>query len=35
MKLKGLGRSMQETVYLKDGMIHSQGLRFEKIKGKK
>ena len=34
MKLKDLGRSMQETVYLKDGIIHSQGLKFERIEGK-
>ena len=31
MKLKDLGRNMQETVYLKDGIIHAQGFRFERI----
>ncbi|MBA1420408.1 MAG: beta-lactamase family protein [Epsilonproteobacteria bacterium] len=33
--IEGLGRSMQETVYLKDGIIHAQGFRFEKIAGEK
>ena len=33
--IEGLGRNMQETVYLKDGIIHAQGFRFEKIEGKK
>ncbi len=33
MKLKDLCRNMQETVYLKGGIMHAQGLRFEKIKG--
>ena len=32
--IEGLGRSMQETVYMKDGIIHAQGFRFEKITGK-
>jgi len=34
MKLKELGRSMQETVYVKNGMIFAQGLKFERIEGK-
>jgi len=29
--IEGLGRSMQETIYFKDGIFHAQGLRFEKI----
>ncbi len=33
--IEGLGRSMQETVYLKDGIIHARGFRFERIAGKK
>jgi len=33
--IEGLGRSMQETIYMKDGLFHHAGLRFEKIKGKK
>jgi len=33
--IEGLGRSMKETIYMKDGVFHYMGLRFEKIKGKK
>ncbi len=33
--IEGLGRSMQETVYLKDDIMYAQGLRFERIVGKK
>jgi len=33
--IEGLGRGMQETIYIKNGMIHAQGLRFERIEGKK
>ena len=33
--IEGLGRSTRETIYMKDGMFHYMGLRFEKIKGKK
>jgi len=29
--IEGLGRSMQETIYMKDGIFHAQGLRFKKI----
>ncbi|MCB4782622.1 MAG: serine hydrolase, partial [Sulfurovum sp.] len=32
--IEGLGRNMQETVYLKDGIFHARGLRFKKIEGK-
>jgi hypothetical protein len=34
MKLKDLGRSMQETLYFKDGIFHVQRLRFKKIEEK-
>jgi len=30
--IEGLGRSMQETVYYKNGIFHAQGLKFKKIK---
>ncbi|MCF6244476.1 MAG: beta-lactamase family protein [Sulfurovum sp.] len=33
--IEGLGRSMQETIYVKDGVVYAQGLRFEKIEKKK
>jgi hypothetical protein len=33
--IEGLGRSMQETIYFKDGIFHGQGLRFKKVEGKK
>jgi len=33
--IEGLGRSMQETIYVKDGIFHAQGLRFKKIEEKK
>ena len=33
--IEGLGRGMRETIYIKNGMIHSQGLKFERIEGKK
>jgi CubicO group peptidase (beta-lactamase class C family) len=33
--IEGLGRSMQETVYFKDGIFHAEGLRFEKVEEKK
>jgi len=32
--IEGLGRSMQETIYMKDGVFHHAGLRFEKKKSK-
>ena len=32
--IEGLGRGMQETIYMKDGIFHAQGLRFKKIEGK-
>jgi len=32
--IEGLGRSMQETIYVKDGIFHAQGLRFKKIEEK-
>jgi len=32
--IEGLGRSMQETIYMKDGIFHAQGLRFKKIEEK-
>ena len=33
--VEGIGRSMQETLYMKDDVFHLQGLRFKRIKGKK
>jgi len=33
--IEGFGRSMQETIYMKDGIFHAQGLRFKKIEEKK
>ena len=30
--IEGLGRGMQETVYMKDGIFYAYGLRFEKTK---
>ena len=32
--IEGLGRSMKETIYFKDGIFYAQGLKFEKIDGK-
>jgi CubicO group peptidase (beta-lactamase class C family) len=32
--IEGLGRGMQETIYMKDGIFYAQGLRFKKIEGK-
>ncbi|MCB4763107.1 MAG: beta-lactamase family protein [Sulfurovum sp.] len=32
--IEGLGRSMQETIYMKDGVFHARGLQFKKIEGK-
>lgn len=33
--IEGIGRSMQETIYVKEGIVHSQGLRFKKVGEKK
>jgi hypothetical protein len=30
--VQGLGRNKRETIYLKDGIFHYQGLQFRKVK---
>ena len=33
--VEGLGRNKRETIYVKDGIFHYQGLRFRKVKNEK